>query len=292
MHARRLLWALLAPALVAVHLQNADAQTVVEGASKKVTVPCGKGGVRVAGLSNQVTLTGVCENVTVEGKSNTVHIATLGRLTLAGSSNRVYWKDGIDGRMPRIDRSGTDNVAERRGGTTELKPAAAASSGGSSAVSITAEKDKKATVVAGGVVVDSEKGTSTRASEPKPAGRATAPASSEPAPAAPPPPPPPPPPPAAGSTATLVFADNREERTVDCEGRTVEVLGNRNRLRLRGSCAGVRVSGNVNVVEVDLTPIIATTGNENTVRYRDLIDGERPKVANTGRDNTIRRIEP
>jgi hypothetical protein len=291
MHARRLLWALLAPALVTVHLQNADAQTVVEGASKKVTVTCGKAGVRVAGLSNQVTLTGVCENVTVEGKSNTVHIATLGRLTLAGSSNRVYWKDGIDGRMPRIDRSGTDNVAERRGGTTELKPAAAASSGGSSAVSITAEKDRKATVVAGGVVVDAEKGAPTRASEPKPAARATPPASSEPAPAAPPPPPPPPPA-AAGSTATLVFADNREERTVDCDGRTVEVVGNRNRLRLRGSCAGLRVSGNDNVVEVDLSPIIATTGNENTVRYRDLIDGARPKVANTGRDNRIRRIEP
>ncbi len=291
MHARRLQWALLAPALVAVQPQNSHAQTVVEGASKKVTVACGKAGVRVAGLSNQVTLTGVCENVTVEGKSNTVHIATLGRLTLAGSSNRVYWKDGIDGRMPTIDRSGTDNLAERRGGTTELKPAAAASSGGSGSVRITAEKDKKATVVAGGVVVDAEKGApTTGATGSKPAGRATAPAASEPAPAAPSPPPPPPPP--AAATATLVFADNREERTVDCEGRIVEVLGNRNRLTLRGNCAGLRVSGNDNVVEVDLTPIIATTGNENTVRYRDLVDGARPKVANTGRDNTIRRLEP
>jgi hypothetical protein len=309
MPALRFRLALVAPALLSLAATEVQAQAVVEGASKKVTIACGPSGVRVSGLSNQVTLTGTCTNVIVEGKANTVHVATLGRLTLAGSGNRVYWKDGIDGRMPQIDRSAGDNVVERRGGTTELAPAAAApATGASSGVSITAERDK-ATVAAGAVVVDAEKkvapATGTSATRPAP----RAPSTREPAPAVPAPSAPAPavaatapsaPAPASAAPATtpakapeaLVFADNREERTVDCRGRVVEVIGNRNRLTLRGSCAALSVSGNDNQVNVESTPIIATSGNLNTVRYRALVDEKPPRVSNTGKDNSIRRAEP
>jgi len=274
MHLRRLHFAVVAPALVVIGTLSAEAQTVIEGASKKVTVACGKS-VRVAGLSNEVTLTGICDDVTVEGKSNTVHIATLGRLTLAGSSNRVYWKDGIDGRAPRINRSGTDNLAERRGSTTPLEAPAATSSGRSSGVRIVAEKDK-ATVSAGTVVVDAEKAGTEKAGAEKKGGASGGRAPSATVPAA----------------DVLLFADNREERSVDCRGRAVEITGNRNRLTLRGTCASIRVSGNRNEIDVGSSATIATTGNENTVRYRDLTDDRPPAVVNPGTDNTIRRVSP
>ena len=75
---------------------------VVEGMSQRLTVACGTEGAKVQGMGNTVTLTGTCATVLVEGSDNTVHIAVLGRLTVAGMNNKVYWTSGIDGATPKI----------------------------------------------------------------------------------------------------------------------------------------------------------------------------------------------
>ena len=62
---------------------------VVEGMSQRLTVACGTEGAKVQGMGNTVTLTGTCATVLVEGSDNTVHIAVLGRLTVAHMPVRV-----------------------------------------------------------------------------------------------------------------------------------------------------------------------------------------------------------
>ena len=87
---------------------------VVEGMSQRLTVACGTEGAKVQGMGNTVTLTGACATVLVEGSDNTVHIATLGRLTVAGMNNKVYWTSGIDGATPKITKEGIGNTVEKK----------------------------------------------------------------------------------------------------------------------------------------------------------------------------------
>jgi hypothetical protein len=267
--------ALCVTSLVGPAVAPAPAQTVIEGSSKRVTVTCTER-VRVGGLKNQITLIGSCPDVTVEGSSNTVTIAALGSLTLAGSNNKVIWADGIGGRAPRIDRSGTNNTVERKAGmTSRLEEAPPPEQAGNAGAAVLVGRDK-ARVVTPGVVVDAEKKGAVppasregrRGDGPRGAG------------------------PARSAAPTMVFADNREEKTVACDGHAVEVLGNRNVLTITGTCASVRITGNHNEVTVDRVRWIATPGNENTVLYRDLADEEPPRISNTGRDNRIRRDRP
>src|SRR6187397_923102 len=87
---------------------------VVDGMSQRLTVACGTEGAKVQGMGNTVTLTGTCATVLVEGSDNTVHIATLGRLTVAGMNNKVYWTSGIDGATPKITKEGVGNVVAKK----------------------------------------------------------------------------------------------------------------------------------------------------------------------------------
>ena len=87
---------------------------VVDGMSQRLTVACGTEGAKVQGMGNTVTLTGPCATVLVEGSDNTVHIATLGRLTVAGMNNKVYWTSGIDGATPKITKEGVGNIVEKK----------------------------------------------------------------------------------------------------------------------------------------------------------------------------------
>jgi len=87
---------------------------VVEGMSQRLTVACGTEGAKVQGMGNTVTLTGTCATVLVEGSDNTVHIATLGKLTVAGMNNKVYWTAGIDGAAPKITKEGIGNTVAKQ----------------------------------------------------------------------------------------------------------------------------------------------------------------------------------
>ena len=99
---------------------------VVEGMSQRLTVACGTEGAKVQGMGNTVTLTGACATVLVEGSDNTVHIATLGRLTVAGMNNKVYWTSGIDGATPKITKEGVGNTVEKKTPADSAAPAATA----------------------------------------------------------------------------------------------------------------------------------------------------------------------
>jgi hypothetical protein len=289
-------------ALSALLLSAATAsaqRSVIEGGGSRLTVACKPDGVTVQGLGNTVTLTGACTDVVVEGSNNTVHIATLGRLKVAGMNNKVYWTAGIDGAAPKVTKEGIGNVVERKtpadtdAPATTSRPQTAPSSGGaaratasspSSGATATAKPgnptltvgsgDKKVAMGAGagGAGVAAKKGEPAPA---RPVSRSTRSSA-----------------PAAGSGLPILVPNNQQVKTMDCEGRAVSVSGNGNRLTLRGLCGPISVGGNENILEVGATTRIDTSGNRNVVRYRDLVDDKAPVVTSGGTGNRVSRIEP
>ena len=88
-----------------------------------------------------------------------------------------------------------------------------------------------------------------------------------------------------------MLEDDRED-TIDCGGREVSILGSRNTLHLRGSCPMVIVTGTDNVIDVDNTQRIRTTGDRNRVVWTSVIDGATtPRIENTGQQNRISKAD-
>lgn len=82
--------------------------------------------VDISGSSNQITLTGTCTEVEINGASNTVIIeaskkvsvtgannevtvTASDRISVTGANNNVVWKKGIKGKRPKISSTGIQN---------------------------------------------------------------------------------------------------------------------------------------------------------------------------------------
>lgn len=277
---------------------------VVDGMSQRLTVACGTEGAKVQGMGNTVSLTGACATVLVEGSDNTVHIATLGRLTVAGMNNKVYWTSGIDGATPKITKEGIGNIVEKKtpadsgppGAKPQTTPSTTtpASSGGTAtATAATTTSSTTASTTGGNPTLTAgsgDRGVAMSAAGEGPSVSATR---SGAAPAKP----------ASSTSATRTAAAsgvgtpilvpiNQQVKTIDCEGRAVSVQGNANRLTLRGRCGPVTVGGNENILEVGSTTRIDTSGNRNVVKYRELVDDKAPVVTSGGSGNRVSKIEP
>jgi hypothetical protein len=272
---------------------------VVDGMSQRLTVACGTEGAKVQGMGNTVTLTGPCPTVLVEGSDNTVHIATLGRLTVAGMNNKVYWTTGIDGATPKVTKEGIGNIVEKKTPADSAAPAArpqtapsttTPSSGGgtatatastptSSTTATTKGGTPTLTVGSGDRAVAMTAGDSPSVSATK---SSTAPARTASSTSAT----------AAGVGTPILVPTNQQVKTMDCEGRAVSVQGNANRLTLKGRCGAVTVGGNENIIELGSTTRIDTSGNRNVVKYRELVDNKAPAVTSGGTGNRVSKVEP
>jgi hypothetical protein len=272
---------------------------VVEGMSQRLTAACGTEGAKVQGMGNTVTLTGPCSTVLVEGSDNTVHIATLGRLTVAGMNNKVYWSAGIDGAAPKITKEGIGNTVEKKT-PADAEPAAAKpqttapSSGGgtASATASTPTSSAAATAKPGNPTLTVGSGdrkvsmgasadgasASARKGDPAPAKPASSARSAS-------------SPPATGVGTPILVPINQQVKTMDCEGRAVSVQGNGNKLTLKGTCGPVTVGGNDNILDVGATTWIDTSGNRNVVRYRELVNDKAPRITSGGTGNRVSRAE-
>jgi hypothetical protein len=58
------------------------------------TVDCAGQGVAISGSANNLTFTGTCTSVTVNGSRNEVRIADVGQIAVNGSFNTITWSDG------------------------------------------------------------------------------------------------------------------------------------------------------------------------------------------------------
>jgi hypothetical protein len=68
-----------------------------------------QGQVQVNGSGHDLTVTGECESVEVNGAGNTVRVEAAGVLKVSGMSNSVTWKRGIGTAKPKVSRSGLNN---------------------------------------------------------------------------------------------------------------------------------------------------------------------------------------
>lgn len=64
--------------------------------------------------ANNITLTGECKKLLVDGVSNTVTVDKVGEIEVVGTSNKVYYGEGLDGKKPKITKNGVSAVVEKK----------------------------------------------------------------------------------------------------------------------------------------------------------------------------------
>ncbi|MCY1032479.1 DUF3060 domain-containing protein [Corallococcus sp. BB11-1] len=87
-----------------------EATIDVTGSGETATHECKPDStVEITGASNNITLTGECKSVTVNGSSNVVKVEATRLISVTGMSNTVTWKRGHGKSKPKISRTGMDN---------------------------------------------------------------------------------------------------------------------------------------------------------------------------------------
>jgi len=94
---------------------NLDPPYKISGNAKTVKHVCAKGKsyVQVSGNANKVTLTGACAKVALSGNTNTVTVESVGILVVTGNANTAEYKNGLDGKPPKITESGNANKVSK-----------------------------------------------------------------------------------------------------------------------------------------------------------------------------------
>ena len=100
-------------------------------------------------------------------------------------------------------------------------------------------------------------------------------------------------PPVVSADGVVQYVTSRTKQTVPCDGRPVDIAGNRNDMTLTGPCRFVRVSGAHNDIYIDVIPAgtIEITGDHNDVSWRPIETGPRPILEDRGQSNTFHRLD-
>ncbi|MDQ8756208.1 DUF3060 domain-containing protein [Sphingosinicella sp. LHD-64] len=94
----------------------------------------------------------------------------------------------------------------------------------------------------------------------------------------------------AGVAAQARFTGSNRQAILDCRGGTIEVVGARNDLGVRGPCRKVSVTGAGNIVVIERVLSIEVSGAMNRVTWRERMDGRSPRISRTGVGNTVARV--
>lgn len=110
---------LLGLGLVSVSAQTATMTVpglgrVVAGNGSRQALKCSGDALTISGNSNQITLTGSCTQVVVNGNKNIVAAATVGEIVVNGNSNTVSWQKALKGLKPLIRAPGNGNKISKR----------------------------------------------------------------------------------------------------------------------------------------------------------------------------------
>jgi hypothetical protein len=100
-------------------------------------------------------------------------------------------------------------------------------------------------------------------------------------------------PPKIAANGVVQYTTSRTKQTVPCDGRPIDIAGDRNDMTLTGSCQYVRVSGAHNDIYTDVTPggTIEVTGDHNDVSWRQSQPGPPPNLQGRGESNTFHHLE-
>lgn len=72
------------------------------------TIPCNNREIEITedATASNYKLTGECKKITVAGVSNKVTVDKVGEIVVSGSSNKVVYGEGLDGKKPKITKTG------------------------------------------------------------------------------------------------------------------------------------------------------------------------------------------
>jgi hypothetical protein len=102
----------------------------------------------------------------------------------------------------------------------------------------------------------------------------------------------PPQPPVVTGDGVIHYKTSRTTQKIDCDGRPIELEGDRTELTLTGPCRSVRISGSHNDIAVDIVPAgtIEITGSHNDVSWRQTGPGPRAILEDHGESNSFHRV--
>ncbi len=88
-----------------------DAKIEISGSGSQETHRCSpKSEVDISGNDLEVTLTGECGSVSVNGSNNKVKVETVSAIEVTGANNSVTWKKAVGGKKPKVSRNGAGNT--------------------------------------------------------------------------------------------------------------------------------------------------------------------------------------
>lgn len=87
------------------------------------TIPCNNREIEITddATSSNIKLTGECRKITVAGVSNRVTVDKVGEIVVSGSSNKVVYTEGLDGKKPKITKTGVSTSIDSAQSLNEKK---------------------------------------------------------------------------------------------------------------------------------------------------------------------------
>lgn len=80
----------------------------------QTTQDCGDGrNVNINGFQNDITLTGCCGKITMNGWGNTIHVDEVASIEIMGHTNMLFWKHGRNAARPRVQIDSGENNSVR-----------------------------------------------------------------------------------------------------------------------------------------------------------------------------------
>jgi hypothetical protein len=88
----------------------AGATQELSGSGMQETLRCSpKTEVNISGSDNDITLTGECKRVSVNGSTNKVTVEAVATIDVTGSENQITWKRAVGAKKPKVNRTGHNN---------------------------------------------------------------------------------------------------------------------------------------------------------------------------------------
>lgn len=83
------------------------------------------------------------------------------------------------------------------------------------------------------------------------------------------------------------IAGMNQNLTYECKGRSFNVAGTSNTVKLTGQCESLRVAGTTNQVDVEAVATINVSGIRNHVTWERGVNNKRPSISNSGINNSV-----
>jgi hypothetical protein len=91
----------------------------------------------------------------------------------------------------------------------------------------------------------------------------------------------------ASSQEIVKIEGMNNHETYDCKGRSFNVAGKSNTVKLTGECQNLRVAGTSNEVDVEAVASIHVSGIENQVTWERGVNNKPPSISKSGINNSV-----